>query len=106
MQNTFKSTQTVGALYLENLSFWNFILSFFLIGSFRLVIKQKWPIYYIKDTYLSVKLIRPFCQIFGINIARVNFKMTDIKDGNGELLRIRIPRQDLLAFVGWAVKTS
>lgn len=52
-------------------------------------------IYYIDSTPIINKFIIPIFTFFGKDITQLNFKLLDIRDKKGELLRIRIPRVDL-----------
>lgn len=52
-------------------------------------------IFYVDATPLAEKLVFPMLRLWGIKICRLDFKMCDIKDERGELVRLRIPRSDL-----------
>ena len=55
-------------------------------------------IYYIDISHFSDKVIVPLLKIAGVEIHRLDFRMRDIKDDRGELVRIRITRRDLFEF--------
>ena len=52
-------------------------------------------IFYIDSTLFSERVVIPFLRICGFEVSKLDFKLLDIKDENGELLRARIPRNDL-----------
>lgn len=51
--------------------------------------------YYIDATLLGEKMANIFGRIFGCQFKILEFRMIDIKDENGELIRLRIPRVDI-----------
>ena len=79
-------------MYIEDLRFL-FVLK--TIFTFRNDSKNK--IFYFDSYGPSMQLVRLANKIFKGNFERLDFKMKDIKDKNGELVRVRIPRKDLFS---------
>ena len=89
-------------IYFENFSFISVIW-----GSRRLSLFFKAnSIYYIDSTYFAKKLIIPIMLFFGFKVYQLNFKMLDIVDDNGELVRTRIHREDLFVFKNEIIKSE
>jgi len=88
--------KTNQVLFFENLSIQNlFIYLFKLLKTSNLISLYKSDIYYIDITMIAKKIVSPLFNIIGINIKQLEFKMMDIHDDNGELVRIRLPRVDM-----------
>ena len=51
--------------------------------------------YYFDSIWPSTYLIKLANKILSGNFVKIDFQMMDIKDENGELVRVRIPRKDL-----------
>jgi len=86
------------ALYLEKFGIWNILVGLLFSPELRLAIKKRTQIFYIDNTITGVRFVLPLCRLFRIQITRLDFRMMDIKDDNGELVRVRIPRRDLFDF--------
>ena len=82
-------------LYLENLTFSSFL--FVYLNKYLKDISQnsKHIIYYIDASRIGKICGQLFGKIFRVEFQQLKFKMMDIKDENGELVRLRIPRKDL-----------
>ena len=52
-------------------------------------------IYFIDSSFIADWLLIPTITLFGKKVDKLNFKLIEIKDDNGELIRYRIPRVDL-----------
>lgn len=52
-------------------------------------------IYYFDSSVFSRRILLPVLVMFNVLVKRLHFRMVDIKDEKGELLRIRISRKDL-----------
>jgi hypothetical protein len=57
-------------------------------------------IFYIDITLCAEKMIVPLLRACGLNLKKLDFKMMDVKDEEGELVRIRISRRDLFDIQG------
>ena len=57
-------------------------------------------IFYFDSTIPSIYLVKLANKILRGKFERLNFKMMDIKDENGELVHLRIPRKDLFTIRG------
>ena len=58
--------------------------------------KKSQASYYYFDASNSGKILANIIEILSnVKFKKMNFKMTDFKDENGELVRTRIPRKDL-----------
>jgi hypothetical protein len=55
-------------------------------------------IYFIDSSPLAKRFLVPMLIFFGKNIQRLDFKMMDVVDSNGEIVRTRIAREDLTSF--------
>ena len=84
-------------LFFENLSLQSIVLYCLRhVFSGQLVGLYKGTIYYIDASWFANKIIVPFSTIMGIGFYKLKFNMADICDDNGELIRLRIHRVDLL----------
>ena len=81
-------------IYFENLSFQRFIICI-IKNSSRKDIFSITKIYYFDINYFSKKILIPFLKINSIEVERLDFIMMDVKDENGELVRLRMSRLDL-----------
>ena len=83
------------SIYLENLTFTSFFFVF--KKEFLKDFSQRGEkiIYFIDASKIGSLCGQLFGKIFGIEFQQLKFKMIDIKDENGELVRLRIPRIDL-----------
>ena len=83
-------------IYFENLSFYS-LLSVLLKTRFAkiLLTAPAASIYYIESTLFIEKWVLSFLRKCNINIEKLDFKMMDVVDDAGELVRIRIPRENL-----------
>jgi hypothetical protein len=83
-------------IYFEKLSLLNVLsASFALITKKRLFRYKTTSIRFIDSTLVGDKLIKPILTVMGIDIRKLSFEMKNIKDENGELIRLRIHRKDL-----------
>jgi hypothetical protein len=82
-------------LYLENLIFSSFL--FVYLKKYLKDISQnsKHIIYYIDASRIGKICGQLFGMMYGVEFQQLKFKMIDIKDDNGELVRLRLPRIDL-----------
>jgi len=82
-------------LYFERLTLISFLFAYhkkYLRGFLQ---NRGHVIYYIDASKIGSRCGQLFGKIFGVEFQQLKFKMIDIKDENGELKRIRIPRKDL-----------
>ena len=83
----------------EYFSFSSFLSCFFQHEKFRKLLSiNKYSIYFIDSTLIVKWLLIPVMTFFGKKVTKLNFKLMEIKDENGELVRFRIPRVDLFEF--------
>ncbi len=82
-------------LYLENLTFSSFLFIFRnkYLKSLSQIIERK--IYYIDASRIGSFCGQLFGKIFKIEFQQLEFKLREIKDENGELIKVRITRKDL-----------
>jgi hypothetical protein len=94
-------------IYIQNISLNRIIVGLFKsriwIVFFKKRIKQ---IYFIESSLISNFILIPMLSIFVKNINRLDFRMMDIKDSDGELVRTRIARVDLLVFLKEIINSS
>jgi len=84
------------AIYFYNLSIMVFLKSLFENDFLINIFKKKTPdIFYIESTSTSNKLLIPFLCWMNVRVRKLEFKLKDIKDSRGELIRLRIPRKDI-----------
>ena len=82
-------------LYLENLTFDSFLFVFH-NGFLKDISKREERIiYFIDASRIGIICGQLFRMMLGVEFQQLKFKMMDIKDENGELVRLRIPRKDL-----------
>jgi len=86
-------------IYFENLSFVSF-LSILLKNNLlkNLSTKESRTIYFIDVSFFAEKFLLPLLRFLGLTVERLQFTMLEIIDSKGELVRIRIPREDLFNF--------
>ena len=96
--NVEKDHEACNPFYLEKLSFWNFLFGLLISPQFRSSIKNRSELFYINNTSAGIRLVLPLCGFFKIKLTCLDFRMMDIKDENGELIRLRISRHDLFEF--------
>jgi len=82
-------------LYFEKISLRSFFSSYF-----RKILKEKdkhglKTIYYLDLNPKLKKVISLLSKLRGYQIEPVNFKMIDVRDKSGELIRLRLPRKDI-----------
>lgn len=83
-------------VYFENLTLFSLLISLFDNKDFRgLLISDLKTIYYFDTNIVSKNILKFTLLTLGIKICKLEFKMIDIVDNNGELIRTRIPRLDL-----------
>ena len=83
----------------------NFYFENLTVSSFLFIFRNKYLkdiskesdhiIYYVDASKIGIICGQIFGKIFGVEFRQLKFKMIDIKDENGELVRLRIPRIDL-----------
>jgi len=84
------------AVYFYNLSVMVFLKSLFENNFFIKIFKKNaLDIFYIESTLVSNKLLIPFLCWMNVRVRKLEFKLKDIKDSRGELIRLRIPRKDI-----------
>lgn len=83
-------------IFIEHLSFKTYIKLYFLQSPKFSFSKKPQISYYYFDASIPGIIIANIIKILSnTKFEKINFKMTDIKDENGELVRLRIPRKDL-----------
>ena len=86
-------------LYFENFSFVSFLSGLF---KYKLLINlssEKYKtIYFIDASLFAQRFLLPLLKFLGLTVEKLQFIMLDIVDSNGELVRLRIPREDLFSF--------
>ena len=86
-------------VYFENLSFQAFLFSLNKCNLFRYsTSKESKTMYFIDASLLAKICLIPILRFLGKNVNQLHFKMLEIVDANGELVRTRIPRKDLSDF--------
>ena len=85
-------------LYLENLTFSSFLFVFHNGFIKDIAQKKEKIIYFIDSSKMGIISGQMFGKIFGVEFKQLKFKMLDVKDENGEMIRFRIPRKDLFEF--------
>lgn len=85
-------------IYIENLSLWNLLVGIAFVPSFRNAISNTRDVFYIDHTTAGKWLALLVSRLSVIHFRRLDFKMMDIKDDDGELVRLRISRHDLFEF--------
>lgn len=81
-------------VYFENFSCLSFISSLYKLTKS----KKRRVIYFIDISLFAKKFIVPFLRFFGIKIQQLDFKMIEVTDENGDLIRSRIHNVDLFNF--------
>ena len=83
-------------IYFENLSFLSLVIGLVkardLFKSFK---RNEVEIFYINATLFSRLVVVPLLRFYGVRIKQLHFKLLDIVDERGELVRFRITRSDL-----------
>jgi hypothetical protein len=83
-------------IYFEKLSLISFIVGLIKFNNVVSFLKKKIKtIYFVDCSWLSKMFIIPLLNFFIGKVDRLNFKMVNIKDDEGELVRTRIHRVDL-----------
>ena len=82
------------AVYFEKLSLSSFLIVMISNIGLRKILLG-FNIYYFDSSVFSRKILLPVLVMFNILVKRLHFRMVDIKDEKGELVRLRIPRKDL-----------
>ena len=86
-------------IYIENFSFVSFISSFFHYNLLKkLSSKEYKTIYFIDASLFAQRFLLPLLRFLGLTVEKLQFTMLEIVDSNGELVRTRIPREDLCNF--------
>ena len=83
-------------LYFERLTIFSFLYALRCKYLNNFSKKSDHIIYYVDASKTGIICGQIFGKMFGVEFQPLKFKMMDIKDNNGELLRIRIPRIDLI----------
>jgi len=81
-------------IYFENFSFLSFIHILFKVSNH----KEIRIIYFIDTSFFAKKFLTPFLRFIGFKVDPLVFKMIEIIDENGELIRSRIHSSDLFDF--------
>ena len=88
--------------YFEKLSFKSYLLFFFKAPSYKKISN----IFFIDASILSKRFLVPLLNFLGKKTSQLDFKMIEIVDKNGELVRTRIPRKDLFFFQEKIIKSK
>ena len=88
--------------YFEKLSFKSYLLFFFKVSSYKKISN----IFFIDSSILSKKFLVPLLNFLGKKTSQLDFKLLEIVDKNGELIRTRIPRKDLFVFQEKIIKSK
>ena len=81
-------------IYFENLTFSNLLIGLLINEDVRKLFSG-FDVYYFDSSCFANKVLISFLKKRNIFVKKLHFKMIDIKDEKGELLRSRIPRVDL-----------
>ena len=82
-------------LYFERLTLISFLFAFRCKYLKYVSQNRELVVYYIDASKIGSQCGQLFGKIFGVEFQQLKFKMIDIKDENGELVRLRFPRKDL-----------
>jgi len=82
-------------LYFEKISFTRLMLA---LLTKECMLRKCKRIYFFDTFFLFGRLLVPLLNVFNIKIERIDFKMMDIRDNKGELVRFRIANSDLFDF--------
>ena len=94
-------------IYIENLSLNRIIVGLFKSRIWIVFLKKRIKqIYFIESSLISNIFLIPMLSIFVKNINRLDFRMMDIKDSDGELVCTRIARVDILEFLKEIIKSN
>jgi len=84
------------SVYFEILSLRHFVAGWFRIASLRRALRRgASTIYFVDISAFAGRILPALFRALGIQVTRLNFEIKDIKDARGELIRVRIYRQDL-----------
>ena len=81
-------------IYFENLTFSNLLIGLLRNADVRKLFSG-FDVYYFDSSCFANKVLISFLKKRNIFVKKLHFKMIDIKDEKGELVRLRIPRKDL-----------
>ena len=81
-------------IYFENLTFSNLLIGLLKNEDVRKVFSG-FDVYYFDASFFANKVLISFLKKRNVFVKKLHFKMLDIKDEKGELVRLRIPRKDL-----------
>ena len=81
-------------IYFENLTFSNLLIGLLRNEDVRKVFSG-FDVYYFDSSFFANKVLISFLNKRNVFVKKLHFKMIDIKDEKGELVRLRIPRKDL-----------
>lgn len=93
-------------LYFENLTLSSFIFAYRNKYLGYILENSEHVIYYIDVSRIGKLCGQLFEIIFRVQFQRLEFKMLDLKDKNGELIRLRIPRVDLFEIEKAIIKSD
>lgn len=83
-------------IYFEYLSLPVFIIFLFKFNTLKKLFgPNSNSIYFIDISFLADRFLIPIIGFFGKKVSRLNFRLTEIVDDNGELISLRIRRKDL-----------
>ena len=81
-------------IYFENLTFSNLLIGLLKNEDVRKLFSG-FDVYYFDSSFFANKVLISFLKKRNVFVKKLHFKMIDIKDEKGELVRLRIPRKDL-----------
>jgi len=85
-------------VYFEYISFFHLLFGLIQTGNFSKIFKGNHiDVFYVDMGPFTKKAFVSLFKMCGVQVRRLDFKMLDIKDEKGELIRLRIPRSDLFA---------
>jgi len=86
-------------LYFENFSFVSFLSGLFKYKLLINLLSKKYKtIYFIDASFFAQRFLLPLLKFLGLSVEKLQFIMLDIVDSNGELVRLRISREDSFNF--------
>ena len=93
------------AVYFEKLSLSSLLIAMISNIGLRNILFG-FNIYYFDSSVFSRRILIPVLVMFNVLVKRLHFRMVDIKDEKGELLRLRIPRKDLFVIQDKIIKSE
>lgn len=81
------------SIFVETLTFFRWIFQI-LPASLKW---QKAPVYIFDVSPITLRIVKLFGRCFGIRVEKLDFRLVDVKDDNGLLVRERVPYEDLIS---------